>query len=91
MFFEVKHAEYLKDYQIILEFEDGLSGVADLSNYPNPDNVFKKFIDNAYFRDFKVEFGTLSWGNGELDLAPEHLYQLVTGRAVFASPEQNVI
>ena len=91
MFFEVRQAEYLNDYQIKVEFEDGHSGIVDLSSYPNADTVFRKFLDREYFKNFKIEFGTLTWGEGELDIAPEHLYELVTGISVFSIPENNVV
>jgi hypothetical protein len=27
-----------------------------------------------------VYYGTLSWGDDEIDLAPEHLYEMATGK-----------
>ena len=82
MYFDVKEAQYLDNYKIKLSFEDGSSGVADLSGYPNADNVFHLFLDIAYFRDFRIEHGTLVWGKEELDLAPETLYTLATGKTI---------
>ena len=76
MYYEVSQAEYVKDYQISLVFNDGSTGVVNLASHANPDNVFKRFLDMNYFKDFSVEFGTLVWGKGELDIAPEQLYQL---------------
>ena len=82
MHFNITKAEYLNDYRIRLSFRDGSSGVADLSSYPDPDNVFKVFLDQDYFREFRIDFGTLVWGDGEVDLAPETLYALATGKEV---------
>jgi hypothetical protein len=90
MFFEIREADYLTDYRIMIKFEDGHSGIVDLSSFPDPGNVFRKFLDSNYFKNFKIEFGTLTWGNGELDIAPEHLYKLVTGISVFSVPEEKV-
>jgi hypothetical protein len=82
MFFDVTEAEYLDNYRIKLSFEDGSSGIADLSDYPNRNNVFRLFLDINYFRNFRTEYGTVIWGDGELDIAPETLYTIATGKAI---------
>ena len=82
MFFEVTDAEYVDNYRINLTFEDGSSGLADLSDYPNRNNVFRLFLDMNYFRNFRIEYGTVIWGDGELDIAPEKLYTIATGKVI---------
>ena len=82
MDFDVIDAEYLNDYRIRITFRDGSVGVADLGAYPNADNVFGAFLELDYFKAFRIEHGTLVWGDGELDLAPEKLYELATGNTV---------
>jgi hypothetical protein len=82
MFFDVTEAAYIDNYRIRLTFEAGSSGIADLSEYPNKNNVFRLFLDMNYFRNFRVEYGTVIWGNGELDIAPETLYTIATGKAI---------
>ncbi len=82
MYFDIINAEYMEDYKIKLSFEDGSVGIADLSVYKDKENVFKLFLDKTYFSKFKVEYGTLVWGDGELDIAPETLYTIVTGKQV---------
>ena len=82
MFFDVTEAQYIDNYRIRLRFEDGSTGIADLSDYPNKTNVFRAFLDMDYFRDFRIEYGTIIWGNGELDIAPEMLYTIATGKPV---------
>ncbi len=82
MDFEVVQAEYIAEYKIKLKFVDGSSGVADLSGYVDKKNVFRAFRDIAYFKNFQIEYGTLVWGKGELDIAPETLYEKATGKKV---------
>lgn len=82
MYFDITEAKYLDDYRISLRFEDGSTGIADLSEYPNKNNVFRAFLDLDYFRDFRIEYGTIVWGNGEPDIAPETLYTNATGKSV---------
>jgi hypothetical protein len=88
MFFEIVNAEYLSDYKIKVEFEDGSQGEVDLSDYLEEGTVFKSFLDINFFKNFKIEYGTLIWGNGEIDLAPETLYTLATGKPVTFGQEQ---
>jgi hypothetical protein len=82
VYFDVKQAQYLDNYRSRLRFEDGSAGIADLSSYPNENNVFRLFLNVEYFKKFRLEYGTLIWGNGELDIAPERLYWLATGNSV---------
>jgi hypothetical protein len=82
MFFDVTHAEYIGNYKIRLEFEDGSRGVADFLDYPEEGTVFSAFFNLDYFSSFHVEHGAVVWGNGEVDIAPEKLYELVTKKAV---------
>ena len=91
MFFEVTDAEYVADYQLRLFFLDGSVGVADLSSYPDRNNVFRPLLDPEVFRGFRVECGTLLWSDGSIDIAPEKLYELATGKPVRypTSPARN--
>jgi hypothetical protein len=82
MFFDIVNAEHITDYKIKIEFEDGSRGEADLSEYPEENTVFKSFFDIEFFKKFKIEYGTLVWGNGEIDIAPETLYTLATGKPI---------
>ena len=82
MYFNVIEAKYLGEYRIRMLFEDNSSGTADLSGYMRKGTVFKPFADINYFANFKIENGTLIWGNGELDIAPEALYTAATGKPI---------
>ena len=82
MYFDIVDAKYLKDYKIKLKFSDGSEGTADLLSYVDKDTVFKAFMDFGFFKNFQIEYGTLVWGNGELDIAPETLYTIATGKPI---------
>jgi hypothetical protein len=88
MFFDIVNAEYISDYKIKIEFEDGSKGEADLSEYPEENTVFKSFFDINFFKDFTIQDGTLIWGNGELDIAPETLYTMATGKPIIFGQKQ---
>ena len=42
MFFDIIEAQYVDNYKIKLLFEDGEAGIADLSDYPDENNVFRR-------------------------------------------------
>lgn len=84
MNYDVTSAEYLSGYKINVTFEDGKTGIIDFMPYTKKGGVFDKFKDKKYFKNFKVnpEIGTISWGDNEIDVAPETLYTLVSGNSL---------
>jgi hypothetical protein len=82
MYFDITDAHYIKNYELELIFEDGSKGITDLSEYAESNTIFKKFKNTEYFKNYKIEYGTLIWGNGELDIAPETLYEKATNKPV---------
>ncbi len=91
MFFDIIHAQYNSEYKIELEFEDKSKGTVDLSDYIKPDTVFAAFSDKEYFKAFHIEYGTLVWGEGEVDIAPETLYERATGKEVKYLSTKNTV
>ena len=73
----VKEAQYKKDYQIFLSFDDGLSGVVDFKKFLFEERrpVFERLRDINQFKSFSVD-DTLIWGE-DLDLAQEYLHYLL--------------
>jgi hypothetical protein len=61
-----------------LSFADGVEGEVDLSRYLGYGPVFKPLADEEFFRQLRVEAGTIAWPNGA-DIAPERLYELLVG------------
>ena len=86
MYYDVKIAKYLEEYKIHLEFEDGISGVVDLSIFIGKGEMSKSLTNIEYFKTFSVneDLGTICWDNG-YDIAPETLYFLLTGRHNYKS------
>ncbi len=73
----MKSAEYVKDYELRVTFDDGKTGVIDLSDQLWGE-VFEPLKDLKQFKSFKInsELSTIVWPTGA-DLAPEFLYQAV--------------
>lgn len=74
MFLHIKEASYLGEYKVAVTFNNGKSGVADLSSALKA-GVFETLQDPTEFAKLRVdeELETISWPNG-LDLAPEFVY-----------------
>lgn len=72
----IKNAEYIKDYQIKVYFDDGKIRTIDLFPFlsTNTHPLISKFLDRALFKQFRIEMGTLCWGDNEFDLNPRNIY-----------------
>ncbi len=77
---DVVSADYKGGYKIEVTFEDGAAGIVDFSRFLNRGGVFEKFKDMEFFKNFSInkELGVLTWGDGEVDIAPETLYAEAT-------------
>jgi hypothetical protein len=80
MYWDIVSARYEGGFRIYVEFEDGKSGVADLSRVVQQGGVFEPLRDPERFRQFRVhpELRVLTWDD-EVDIAPETLHHLATG------------
>jgi hypothetical protein len=73
-FNEVKHIEYKTGYSYLVVFDDGVRAVIDFSDYLDRGPVFAPLRDPQFFRQARIEGGTIAWPNGA-DIAPETLYE----------------
>ncbi len=78
MFFNVTNAVYKGDYRIEIIFANGKSGIVDFDGYSSKGEIFQNFQDIEFFKKFTIEYGTLCWDNGDIDIAPETLYEKAT-------------
>ena len=76
MLYDVINAEYLEDYKLKIEFENGSKGIVDFLAYAQRGGVFSKFQDLEFFTKFTIskDLGTIVWDD-EIDIAPETLYE----------------
>ncbi len=80
----VEQVRHLGDYRLELRFTDGTKGELDLKErVVGRGGVFAPLEDVSFFKQVQVdhEAGTIVWPN-EVDLCPDVLYSLVTGRPV---------
>ena len=68
----------LDNYNLHLQFEDGVSGEIDISQIIPFEGVFKPLKDKAYFSRVSVNpnVGTICWENGA-DLSPAFLHKKI--------------
>ncbi len=71
---EVVSVEYLGKGVFHVQFDDGLEGELDLSEYQQIGPVFAPLKEEEFCRNVRIEGGTLCWPNGA-DIAPEALYE----------------
>lgn len=75
---DVINVEYKGNYTFYIVFDNGAAGDVDFSEYVARGFVFAQLRNKAFFKQAKIEGGTISWPNG-VDIAPETLYEKITG------------
>lgn len=75
----ITKVKVLKDYRLELTFDDGVSGMVDLSDLVGK-GVFSLWQDRRAFEQVRIgSSGELIW-NDQIDLCPDSLYLKVTGK-----------
>lgn len=72
----VVDVDYIKDYELLLKFNDGAVKRVDLRPFLTGD-VFGELLDRNKFIQYGLTPITIEWANGS-DLAPEFLYEIGT-------------
>lgn len=76
---KIAKVQVLPGYRLDLEFDDGVSGIADLSEAVGK-GVFAIWRDPLVFAQVRIgASGELVWGE-QVDLCPDALYLKVTGK-----------
>ena len=71
--FHIIKADYLYDYKIKFEFADHSIKYYDFEQDLN-ENPFNALKDLKMFKNFNLSNHTITWCNGDLDFAPETIY-----------------
>ena len=71
---QIVEADRLGDYRLMVTFNDGEKRIFDgHSLLDGP--VFAPLADEKVFNDYALDYETLTWLNGEVDIAPEFVYE----------------
>ena len=81
MNYDVIQAKYVGEYRLKLLFSDGASGEVDFLPFIEKGGVFAGLKDLGQFKQFSIDpdWNTVTWKDGDLDIAPETLYFKATG------------
>ena len=76
---KISKVKVLQGYRLELAFDDGVSGVVDLSDLAGK-GVFALWRDRHAFEQVRIgSIGELVWGD-QIDLCPDSLYLKATGK-----------
>ena len=75
-FIWVTDAKYLGDYRLQITFNDGTVKVFDGTEFVTSNPLFRPLQSMTRFRNFSLDDWTVTWG--DLDIAPEYLYEYGT-------------
>jgi hypothetical protein len=73
---DVTEIAYRGGHVFHVRFDDGLEGDVDFSEYLGRGPIFEALADESFFRQARIEGGTIAWPNGA-DIAPETLYEKI--------------
>jgi len=78
----VVNAELTGDYEVFVEFNDGVRGAIDFREKLSGDHrqIVRDLLEPGKFKTVRVDYDTLCWDNG-VDFAPEYLYEKVVAEA----------
>jgi len=89
---KITEVKPLEHYRLFLRFDDGVSGVVDLSDLAGR-GVLEAWNRNGIFKEVRItQLGALEWP-AEIDLCPDALYLRLTGKRleeVFPALQQTV-
>lgn len=83
----VRTLSVLPDYRLAVTFQDGVSGVVDLSGLTSALDlgVFAPLKDQAYFGQARLELGAVTWPNGA-DLDPAWMHDQIAQARTWSVP-----
>ncbi len=77
MYYDVIEAQVIGELTFFVRFADGLTGkVQFLPSYLY--GVFEKLKNPDFFNLIQITDGFVSWGNDEIDLAPDSMYRAIS-------------
>ncbi len=76
----LKSATALPGYKLLLEFEDGISGVIDLGNWKGK-GVFEYWNNEENFKAFRIDTNKKIEWTCEIDVDPDAFYLQLIGKS----------
>lgn len=70
---EIVDVKVLEDYKLLLTFDNNVKKIKDMKPYLTK-GIFKKLKNKEFFKNVKIEFGTIAWPDG-IDMCADSLYE----------------
>ena len=70
----IKSVRPLDDYKLLVRFSTGEERIIDVSHLLD-EPVFRILKNITVFNKVYIDYGTVVWNNGAIDIAPEYLYE----------------
>ena len=72
----IRKVEYIEDYRLHIVFNDGQERIVDLFPFLSASTIpfISKYLDLSLFKDVKVDYGTVAWGDNDFDINPLSIY-----------------
>jgi hypothetical protein len=71
----IKNARPLDNYKLLLRFSTEEEKEVDFSSFLDKP-AFKPLQDLNIFKSVYIDYGTIVWCNGTIDIAPDYLYDI---------------
>ena len=78
---KISQVEARENFQLFMSFEDGVSGVINLSKYKGK-GVFEYWNDEKNFKSFKIIYNAITW-NENIDMDCDSLYLQIINKDFF--------
>jgi hypothetical protein len=72
---KIKYVRPLEDHKLLVRFSTEEEKEVDISGLLN-EPAFRPLQDQNVFQSVYVDYGTVVWCNGTIDIAPEYLYDI---------------
>ena len=86
MYISIKTVTASKDYELIIEFDNGECGILNMKPYLDM-GVFKRLKEPDAFKSVRVSFDTVEWSSG-VDLDPEFVYKKCHSKQKVQQPNE---
>lgn len=72
----IKSVDYISDYLLHVIFKDGQERLIDLYPFLSTSTFpfVSKYLDLDLFRQVRVDYGTIAWGDNDMDINPLSIY-----------------
>lgn len=70
---KINNIKILSDRIMLLTFSTGETRLFDSTILKG--GIFEKLSDEAVFNSAKIDYGVVTWADGEIDCAPEFMYE----------------